>query len=89
MIPYTSAERNDVLKSLDNRVEYYKVMDIQEVCKLAADASELTHQHPLGYIPSALVAYVIYKLVKDEAPERETYKDYIREGLKVIAWITR
>ena len=60
-------------------------MDIQEVCKLAADASELTHQHPLGYIPSALVAYVIYKLVKDEAPERETYKDYIREGLKVIA----
>lgn len=60
-------------------------IDIQEVCKLAADASELTHQHPLGYIPSALVAYVIYKLVKDEAPERETCKDYIREGLKVIA----
>ena len=31
------------------------------------------------------MAYVIYKLVKDEAPERETCKDYIREGLKVIA----
>ena len=60
-------------------------MDIQDVCKLAADASELTHQHPLGYIPSALVAYVIYKLAQDEAPERETCKDYIREGLKVIA----
>ena len=25
-IPYISAERNDVLKSLDNRVEYYKVI---------------------------------------------------------------
>ena len=60
-------------------------MDIQDVCKLAADASEFTHQHPLGYIPSALVAYVIYKLAQDEAPERETCKDYIREGLKVIA----
>ena len=60
-------------------------MDIQEVCKLAADVSELTHQHPLGYIPSALVAYVIYRLAQDEAPERETCKDYIREGLKVIA----
>ena len=60
-------------------------MDIQDVCKLAADASELTHQHPLGYIPSALVAYVIYKLAQDEEPERETCKDYIREGLKVIA----
>ncbi|MCI7269347.1 MAG: ADP-ribosylglycohydrolase family protein, partial [Prevotella sp.] len=45
----------------------------------------MTHQHPLGYIPSALVAYVIYKLAQDEAPERETCKDYIREGLKVIA----
>lgn len=60
-------------------------MDIQEVCKLAADASELTHQHPLGYIPSALVSYIIYRLVQDEAPDRETYKDYIREGLGVIA----
>ena len=59
-------------------------MDIQEACKLAADASELTHQHPLGYIPSALVAYVIYKLAQDETPERETCKDYIRDGLKLI-----
>ena len=60
-------------------------MDIQEVCKLAADASELTHHHPLGYIPSALEAYIIYKLVKDEAPSRERYKNYINEGLGVLA----
>lgn len=60
-------------------------MDIRKACQLAADASELTHQHPLGYIPSALVSYIIYKLAQDEAPERETCKDYIREGLNVIA----
>ena len=60
-------------------------ISIEEACNLAADASELTHLHPLGYIPSALVAYIIYKLAQDEAPEREVYKDYIREGLKVIA----
>ena len=60
-------------------------MAIQEVCKLAADASELTHQHPLGYIPSALVAYIIYKLAQDETPSRESYKDYIHEGLDLLA----
>lgn len=60
-------------------------LDIREACKLAADASELTHLHPLGYIPSAFVSYIIYKLAQDEAPERETYKDYIREGLDMIA----
>lgn len=60
-------------------------LDIREICLLAADVSELTHQHPLGYIPSALVAYVIYKLVQDESPERDNYKNYIREGLGVIA----
>lgn len=60
-------------------------ISLEEACTLAAGASSLTHLHPLGYIPSALVAYIIYKLAQDEAPERETYKDYIREGLKVIA----
>lgn len=60
-------------------------MNIQEVCRLAADASELTHQHPLGYIPSAFVSFVIYKLAQDNMPDREIYKDYIREGLDVIA----
>lgn len=60
-------------------------LGIQEVCKLAADALELTHRHPLGYIPSALVAYVIYKLAQDEAPTRDKYKGYILDGLDVLA----
>ena len=60
-------------------------MGIQEACRLAADASELTHLHPLGYIPSALVAYLIYKLAQDDAPTRDSYKGYILEGLDVVA----
>lgn len=51
---------------------------------MAAEVSELTHQHPLGYIPSSLVAYIIYRLIQDENPERETCKEYIREGLSLI-----
>ena len=57
---------------------------VEDCCKLAADASELTHQHPLGYIPSALVAYLIYKLALDKEPAREKYKEYISEGLALI-----
>ncbi len=64
---------------VDNR------MDIKEVCLLAAEASELTHQHPLGYIPSALVAYLIYRLGQDEHPTRESYRAYIKEGLFMIS----
>ncbi len=63
----------------DNRI------GIKEICRLAADASELTHQHPLGYISSVLVAYLIYRLAQDENPKLETYKEYIYEGLAFIA----
>lgn len=65
--------------AVDNR------MDIKEVCRVAAEVSELTHQHPLGYIPSALVAYIIYRLAQDESPKREVYKEYIQEGLAFVA----
>lgn len=57
----------------------------ERVAKLAADASQLTHMHPLGYIPSALVAYVIFKLVRDEAPTAESLRRYIGDGLEAIA----
>lgn len=65
--------------AVDNR------MNISKVCKLAAGASELTHQHPLGYIPSAFVAYLIYRLAQDEHPTRESYKSYLKEGLSYIS----
>lgn len=65
--------------AVDNR------MDIKEACLLAAEASELTHRHPLGYIPSAFVAYLIYRLSQDKYPTRESYRTYIKEGLFLIS----
>lgn len=65
--------------AVDNR------MDISKVCMLAAEVSELTHQHPLGYIPSAFVAYLIYRLALDENPTRENFITYIKEGLSFIS----
>jgi len=64
---------------VDNR------MDIKETCLLAAKASELTHRHSLGYIPSAFVAYLIYRLAQDEHPTKESYRTYIKEGLFLIS----
>ena len=69
--------------ALFGAVESHK-MDIRTVDALAADASKLTHHHPLGYIPSALLAHVIYRLVQDEKPTRETCRRYIREGLDYL-----
>ena len=61
-----------------------RISDIEVIDRLAADASEITHQHPLGYIPSALVAHVIYRLLEDENPSREATETYIEEGLTTL-----
>lgn len=62
-------------RAVDNRIE------IKGTCHLAADVSQLIHQHPWGYISSALVSYIIYRLSQDEFSKRETNKDYVCEGL--------
>lgn len=59
-----------------------RISNIDALDRLAADAAELTHQHPLGFIPAALISHLIYRLATDENPEKETFKEYIREGLE-------
>ena len=61
--------------AVDNR------MDVLVADKLAGDAAEITHQHPLGYIPAALMSHVIYRLVLDEHPTREALIAYVLEGM--------
>ena len=58
-----------------------KCMSIEEVDLLAGEAAELTHLHPLGFIPAALMAHVIYRLALDEQPTCEGLRQYIREGM--------
>ena len=61
--------------AVDNR------MDILEADKLAGDAAEITHQHPLGYIPAALMSHVIYRLALNEKPTKDSLIKYILEGM--------
>lgn len=64
--------------AVDNR------MDIQEADRLAADAAEITHLHPLGFIPAALMSHIIYQLALDEQPAQEALIQYIEDGLEEL-----
>jgi ADP-ribosylglycohydrolase len=63
---------------VDNR------MSIADAARLAGDAAEITHQNPLGFIPAALVAHIIYRLALDEAPNRDLFERYIHEGMAAM-----
>jgi ADP-ribosylglycohydrolase len=60
-------------------------MTVQEAALLAGDAAGITHQHPLGFIPAALAAYIIYRLALDERPARQLLEKYICDGMASIA----
>ncbi|MCR5040227.1 MAG: ADP-ribosylglycohydrolase family protein, partial [Bacteroidales bacterium] len=51
---------------------------------LAGDAARITHKHPLGFIPAALMSHVIYRLACDQKPTRETLKRYIQEAAEAM-----
>jgi len=59
-------------------------MSIVEADLLAAEAAEITHQHPLGFIPAALMSHVIYCLALDNEPTQECMKRNIMEGVAKI-----
>lgn len=59
-------------------------MSIEEADLLAADAAEITHQHPLGYISAALMSHIIYRLALDIEPTQDSMKRYIMEGVAEI-----
>ncbi len=60
-------------------------LTIEESDRLAAEAAEITHLHPLGYIPAALMSHVIYRLALDNEPTRENMKNYIMEGVEAVS----
>ena len=59
-------------------------MSITDAARLAGEAAEITHQHPLGFIPAALVAHIIYCLALDEDPNRDSLERYIHEGMTAM-----
>lgn len=63
----------------EDRLSSMETMD-----KLAAEAAEMTHQNPLGYIPAAMMVHIIYRLATDSAPTRDALYAYTEEAMKTM-----
>ena len=63
----------------EDRLSSMEAMD-----KLAAEAAEMTHQNPLGYIPAAMMVHIIYRLATDSAPTRDALYAYTEEAMKTM-----
>lgn len=57
---------------------------VKDVMKLSAEAADITHHHVLGWLPSALEAYIIYELMHVDTPTAEDVKSFINEGFKLM-----
>ena len=61
-----------------------RISNIKDVDMLAADAAEITHQHPLGWLSSALEAHVIYRIMQKDSPTVDDFKAYLSEGYDML-----
>lgn len=61
-----------------------RISNIKDVDMLAADAAEITHQHPLGWLSSALEAHVIYRIMQKDCPTVDDFKAYLSEGCDML-----
>lgn len=61
-----------------------RISNIKDVDTLAADAAEITHQHPLGWLSSALEAHVIYRIMQKDCPTVDDFKAYLSEGYDML-----
>ena len=57
---------------------------ISEAYMRAGDAAEITHQHPLGFVPAAFLSDIIYQILCEEKEiTRDTFLEIIEYGLKI------
>ena len=61
-----------------------RISSIKDVDMLSADAAEITHQHPLGWLSSALEVHVIYRILQKDSPTEDDFKAYLSEGYDTL-----
>lgn len=50
----------------------------------AGEAAEITHQHPLGFVPAAFLSDIIYQILCEEKEiTHDTFLEIIEYGLKI------
>ncbi len=61
-----------------------RIKDVSRLDRLAGDAAQLTHLHPLGYMPAALASHIIYRMATKNRPDREALAAAAEEGLEYV-----
>ena len=64
---------------------FYNIPNIERVDEIAAEVAAITHSHPLGYIPAAMLAHIINRLVYGKCTKGDSLLDIIRESLDVVS----
>ena len=54
----------------------------REIARLGAEAAEITHKHPLGIYPSAMLVHLIYRIVNNP-PNAIILEDIVEEALSM------
>ena len=56
---------------------------IRDAYMRAGEVAEITHQHPLGFVPAAFLSNIIYQLMRAKEMTRENFLEIIELGLKM------
>ena len=61
-------------------IAFLNIYSETDLDKLAAQAAAITHGHPLGYLPAALMVHIIHKSISENSKNR-TLRDIVIESL--------
>lgn len=56
----------------------------KQTMRVAGDVAEITHKHPMGYLPAALLAHLIECLLATENPTSYQIAQYLHEGIRLL-----
>lgn len=62
-----------------------RIKNILALDEIAGDTAQLTHKHPLGYIPAYIFSHLIYRLATDEKPTRDSFIIYLNESMRAAS----
>lgn len=58
--------------------------DTKQTIRVAGDVAEITHKHPMGYLPAALLAHLIECLLRAENPTSYQIAQFLHEGIRLL-----
>ena len=60
---------------------FYNIPNIEKVNEIAAEIAAITHSHPLGYIPAAMLAHIVNRLIYGKCSKGDNLLYIIKESI--------